>query len=331
VKPFDVPSVWMIGVGAALPATSVPNTAFAHLDTSDAWIRQRTGITQRYIASPSETTATLAASAAHTALLDAGCTPAAVDYIVVATTTPDNTFPATAALVQHMIGVPHGPAFDIQAVCAGFLFALVQAANALQLGQARTALVIGADTLSRIIDWEDRETCVLFGDGAGAVVLTNVPPGDAAAGARPTPQLITHVLHTEGRLADILSTSGGVSRHNSQGPGYIRMQGKDVFRHACEKMAASVVEVCTRGGITCADIDWLIPHQANQRILEAVARQLDIPSTRCVSTVAHHANTSAASIPIALSHTYAQFQTGQHVVMTALGAGLSWGAALWKW
>src|SRR6185312_11218637 len=283
------------GCGAYLPDRVLTNDELAaRLDTSDEWIRQRTGIAERRIAADGQLTSDLAVAAARRALDRAGMSGSDLDLIVLATATPDLTFPATATKVQAQLAMKRGAAFDVQAVCAGFIFALSVADNAIRLGQARTALVIGAETFSRILDWEDRGTCVLFGDGAGALVLNAVP--DGAPGGRGV--LSTH-LHSDGSQHDILYVDGGPS--SSRTPGFLRMEGREVFRHAVQNLSEVVDEALGANGLTAADIDWLVPHQANSRIIDAVGRRLGLPASRVVNTVARHANTSAASIPLALS------------------------------
>ena len=317
----------VIGCGAYLPERIVTNADLAaRLDTSDEWIRQRTGIGERRIASDGELTSDLAVRAAERALADAGMNGCDLDLIVLATATPDNTFPATAAKVQARLGMHRGAAFDVQAVCAGFIFALATADNALRLGQARTALVIGAETFSRILDWEDRGTCVLFGDGAGAVALrAAADPGPGGRGI-----LSTH-LHSDGRLYDILYVDGGPSstRHS----GFLRMEGREVFRQAVQHLSEVVDEALAANGLVAADIDWLVPHQANSRIIDGVARKLGLAPDKIVSTIERHANTSAASIPLALASAAAdgRIRPGQLVLIEALGGGLSWGASLVRW
>lgn len=317
----------IVGCGAYLPERIVTNIELAaRLDTSDEWIRQRTGIGERRIAAKGELTSDLAVRAALRALADAGMSGSDVDLIVLATATPDNTFPATAAKVQAQLGMNHGAAFDVQAVCAGFIFALGIADNALRLGQARTALVIGAETFSRILDWEDRGTCVLFGDGAGALVLKVVPdPGPHGRGV-----LSTH-LHSDGRQYDILYVDGGPSstRHS----GRLRMEGREVFRQAVQHLSEVVDEALAANGFTAADIDWLVPHQANSRIIDGVARKLGLAAGKIVSTIDRHANTSAASIPLALATAVAdgRIRPGHLVLLEALGGGLSWGASMLRW
>jgi 3-oxoacyl-[acyl-carrier-protein] synthase III len=317
----------IIGCGAYLPEQIVTNKDLSvRLETSDDWIRQRTGIGERRIAADGELTSDLAVGAARRALSDAGMSGSDLDLIVLATATPDNTFPATATKVQAQLGMHRGAAFDVQAVCAGFIFALATADNALRLGQARVALVIGAETFSRILDWEDRGTCVLFGDGAGALALQAVPD----QGPRGRGVLSTH-LHSDGRQYDILYVDGGPS--STQRTGYLRMEGREVFRQAVQHLSEVVEEALTANALTASDIDWLVPHQANSRIIDGVARKLGLSAEKIVSTIARHANTSAASIPLALATAAAdgRIRPGHLVLMEALGGGLSWGASLVRW
>jgi 3-oxoacyl-[acyl-carrier-protein] synthase-3 len=296
------------------------------LDTSDAWIRQRTGIGERRVAADGELTSDLAVTAARRALQHAGMSGSDLDLIVLATATPDHTFPATATKVQAQLGMRRGAAFDIQAVCSGFIFALATADNAIRLGQARTALVIGAETFSRILDWDDRGTCVLFGDGAGALVLNAVP--DTGPGGRGV--LSTH-LHSDGRLYDILYVDGGPSTTGTTG--HLRMEGREVFRQAVQHLSEAVEEALAANGLSGADIDWLVPHQANLRIIDAIGKRLSLRPDQTVITIERHANTSAASIPLALDEAVSdgRIQPGHLVLMEALGGGLTWGASLVRW
>jgi 3-oxoacyl-[acyl-carrier-protein] synthase-3 len=315
------------GCGAYLPERVVTNEELARrLDTSDDWIRQRTGIGERRIAADGELTSDLALAAARRALERAGMSGSDLDLIVLATATPDHTFPATATKVQAQLGMKRGAAFDIQAVCSGFVFALATANNAIRLGQARTALVIGAETFSRILDWQDRGTCVLFGDGAGAVVLNAVPDtGPEGRGV-----LSTH-LHSDGRYYDILYVDGGPSATGTTG--HLRMEGREVFRQAVQHLSEAVEEALAANGLTASDIDWLVPHQANLRIIDAIGKRLQLPPGRTVVTIERHANTSAASIPLALDEAVGdgRIQPGHLVLMEALGGGLTWGASLVRW
>lgn len=314
----------LVGSGGFLPETVLTNAALAErVDTSDDWIVERTGIRQRHVAAPGQLTSDLALAAAQRALADGGLGPEAVDLIILATTTPDQTFPATAAKVQARLGVHRGAAFDLQAVCSGFVFALATADNALRLGQATTALVIGAETFTRLLDWSDRGTCVLFGDGAGAVVLQAMP--EAAAQGR---GVLATCMHTDGRHHDLLYVDGGPS--STQTAGHVRMQGNAIFRQAVEHIAGAMLEACAIARVSMDAVDWFVPHQANQRILDGVARRLGVGPERMVSTVATHGNTSAASVPLALATARAdgRIKPGDLVLMEALGGGLTWGAAL---
>jgi 3-oxoacyl-[acyl-carrier-protein] synthase-3 len=315
------------GSGAFLPAKLVTNDDLSKIvDTTDEWIGQRTGIRQRYISAEDENTSDLALAAARNALAAAGLDGSDIDLIVLATTTPDQTFPATAVRVQNALGMRHGAAFDVQAVCSGFVFALAVANNFLAVGQAKRALVIGAETFSRLLDWTDRGTCVLFGDGAGAVVLE--AKSQAEAGGRGI--LSTH-LHSDGAYENILYVDGGPSGTGTVGK--VRMNGKEVFRHAVQRLAEIVDETLEANGLVAADIDWLVPHQANQRIIESTARKLQLPMERVVSTIARHGNTSAASIPLALAEAVedGRIRPGHLVLTEALGGGLTWGSALIRW
>lgn len=315
----------IVGTGSYLPERIVTNAELAaKVDTSDEWIIERTGIHQRHVAADGECTSDLATKAALRALEAAGVDPKEVDLIVLATATPDRTFPSTAATVQANLGCFGGPAFDVQAVCSGFVYALTVADNFVKAGQSKTAVVIGAETFSRILDWEDRGTCVLFGDGAGAVVLK------AAEGTGTSADdgiLSTH-LHADGRHRDLLYVDGGPS--STQTTGFLRMHGREVFRHAVVNLASVVEEALTATGLQPTDIDWLVPHQANRRIIEGTARKLGMGLERVVVTVDRHANTSAASIPLALAEAVAdgRIQKGQLVLLEAMGGGFTWGSAL---
>ncbi len=314
----------LVGIGAYLPANVVSNTRLeAMVDTTDAWIRERTGITQRAIAAPLETTASLGAEAGRRALADAGMAPEDVELIVCATATPDQTFPATAALIQARLGIPVCIAFDVQAVCTGFVYAMAVADSMMKAGQARTALVIGAETFSRILDWSDRTTCVLFGDGAGAAVLRAVP--ESEAGGR---GVLAHALRADGRQAGILHVRGGPS--SGGGTGKLAMQGQAVFKQAVTNISEAIEAACARAGIAVADVDWFVPHQANRRILDGVARRLAIPEDKVVVTVDRHGNTSAASVPLAFAAARAdgRIKPGDLVLLEAMGGGLTWGATL---
>jgi 3-oxoacyl-[acyl-carrier-protein] synthase-3 len=315
------------GCGAYLPERIVRNAELAErLDTSDEWIVQRTGIRQRHIAAPGELTSDLALRAAERALAAAGMKGADLDLIVLATATPDNTFPATATKVQARLGMTKGAAFDVQAVCSGFIYALAVADNFIRSGQAKTALVIGAETFSRILDWQDRGTCVLFGDGAGALLLNAV----SASGPAQRGILSTH-LHSDGRQHDILYVDGGPS--STRETGYLRMHGREVFRQAVHHLSSVVDEALVANGLSPADIDWLVPHQANTRIIEAVGRKLGLDEKKTVLTIERHANTSAASIPLALEEAVSdgRIRPGHIVLMEALGGGLTWGASIARW
>ena len=315
------------GVGHYLPDRVVPNSAFAEtLDTSDEWIRARTGIERRHFAAEGQTTSDLAVRAATAALDDAGLTAADIDAVIVATSTADLTFPSAATMVQGALGMERGFAFDVQAVCAGFVFALSNANALILSGQAQRVMVIGAETFSRILDWTDRGTCVLFGDGAGAVIL------EAAEGAGTTADrgILSADLNSDGRYKDILYVDGGTS---TQTTGHLRMQGKEVFRHAVEKLADTAHRALDKVGLTGDDVDWIVPHQANLRIIRATAQKMGVPMERVVVTVQDHGNTSAASIPLALSVGKArgQIRTGDLVVVEAIGGGLAWGAVVLRW
>lgn len=317
----------MTGCGAYLPERVLTNDEIARdLDTSDAWIRQRTGICERRVAAEGETTADLGTKAAERALERVGMTANDLDLLVLATATNDETFPATATAIQARLGMTRGAAFDVHAVCTGFVYALAVADNFIKTGQARTALVIGAETFSRILDWEDRGTCVLFGDGAGAVVL-EAARSDQADGRG---VLSTH-LHSDGRHHDALYVDGGPS--STQTVGHVRMEGREVFRHAVARMAEVIDEALDANGLTPGDVDWLVPHQANMRIIEAMGRRLNLPPDRVVSTVDRHANTSAASIPLALCEAVddGRIQRGDLLLMEGMGGGFTWGSALVRW
>ncbi len=313
------------GVGSYLPARIVTNQELERsVDTTDAWIVERSGIRQRHIAAEGETTSDLAFEAAKAALANAGMTADDIDLIIVGTATPDHTFPATAAKVQARLGMTRGVAFDLQAVCSGFVFAMATADNFIKAGQAKAALVIGAETFSRILDWNDRGTCVLFGDGAGAVVLKSA---EGQGTVEDQGILSTH-LHSDGRHYDLLYVDGGPS--STKTTGHVRMKGNEVFRHAVVNMAEVVGEALAANNLTSTDIDWVVPHQANIRILEGTARKLAIPKERMVVTVDRHANTSAASIPLALAEAVhdGRIKRGQLLLLEAMGGGFTWGACL---
>jgi len=310
--------------GSYLPKKILLNAELAKtVETSDEWIMDRTGIKQRHVVSEGELTSDIAAHAALKTLEKVGKKAEEIDLIIVATTTPDLTFPATATTVQAKIGAINAFAFDIQAVCSGFVYALATADNFIKSGQVKNALVIGAETLSRIVNWEDRNTCVLFGDGAGAVLLEATSEENCG--------IIASDLHSDGTLNSLLKTTGGPSLN--QQTGFIEMAGKEVFKHAVEKMSKSVLSVLEKAGLTSKDIDLLVPHQANARILNAVAARLEIPEEKVVLTVRDHANTSAASIPLALDYANSQgrIKKGDVVVLEALGGGLTWGSVVLRW
>jgi 3-oxoacyl-[acyl-carrier-protein] synthase-3 len=312
----------IISSGSYLPKKIVTNFDLEKtVDTTNDWIIERTGIKKRHIAADGELTSDIGYFAALDALQKAGLNPEDIDLIVLATTTPDLTFPSTASTIQAKLGAKNAFAFDVQAVCSGFVYALNVADNFIKVGQVKNALVIGADILSRIVNWQDRNTCVLFGDGAGAVVLQATQ--EAGEG------IIAANLYSDGSLNSILNTSGGVSF--SKDAGFIQMQGKEVFKHAVDKMTKSVVETLAKANLQVSDINWFIPHQANARILSGVAKKLNLPEEKVVMTVESHANTSAASIPLALDKIYSQIKKGDIVVFEALGGGLTWGAIILRW
>ena len=312
----------LAGTGSALPRTRVSNAELAErVDTSDEWIVERTGIRFRHIAEPDETTATLGADAAKQALAAAGLEPSDIGLIIVATATPDNTFPASATKVQALLGTPDCIAFDVAAVCSGFLYAVSVADSMLRTGAAKHALVIGSETFSRILDWEDRTTCVLFGDGAGAIVLS----AEDVEGDR---GILATRLHAEGKYCDMLYVDGGPSTTGTVGK--VRMQGREVFRHAVTNLASVLGEVMADVGLSPESIDWVVPHQANKRIIDATAKKLGLPAERVVLTVDQHANTSAASVPLALDLAVrdGRIKRGDLVVLEAMGGGFTWGAAV---
>ncbi len=316
------------GVGACTPERVVTNAELEKkVDTTDDWIVQRTGIRQRYIAGEGETTSTLATKAAQRALEAAGLTAADVDLIVLATSTPDYTFPATATQVQAALGVTRGAAFDVQAVCSGFVFAVSVAEKFIATGASACALVIGAETFSRILDWEDRTTCVLFGDGAGAIVL-KAEPGQGTTDDR---GVLTSHLRSDGRHREKLYVDGGPSATGTVG--HLRMSGREVFRHAVGMVTDVMTDAFAATGLTAGDLDWFVPHQANERIIDASAEKLGIDSKKIVKTVALHGNTSAASIPLALATAVAdgRIKRGDIVMIEAMGGGFTWGAAILRW
>ena len=311
------------GSGSALPGKAVTNAELAErVETSDEWIVERTGIRQRYIASEGETTGTLATEAARKALAAAGMDAGSIDLIVLATATPDQTFPATATKVQQALGCNGGIAFDVAAVCSGFLYAMATADSMLRTGMAKRALVIGAETFSRILDWEDRTTCVLFGDGAGAIVL------EARESDADSPGIITTKLHADGAYCDLLYVDGGPSTTGTVGK--LRMKGREVFRHAVVNLATVLGETLADAGLSAEDIDWVVPHQANARILDATARKLGLPPQKVIVTVDQHANTSAASVPLAFDVAIkdGRIKPGDLVMFEAMGGGFTWGASL---
>lgn len=316
------------GCGSALPKRCVTNAELAEtVDTDDAWIQGRTGIKQRYIADDTEFTSDLALAAARDALAHAGMQADAVDLIIVATTTPDDTFPSTATRVQAGLGLTHGAAFDVQAVCSGFIYSLSVANAMIVSGQVRTVLVIGAETFSRLLDWTDRATCVLFGDGAGAVVLQ---AADVEGETAPRGVLSTH-LHSDGRQRELLYVDGGPSRTGTVG--HVRMTGREVFRHAVTRLCESVEEALAANGMQASSVDWLVPHQANMRIIDAVGKKLNLHKDQVVVTIDRHANTSAASIPLALDVAVkdGRIKPGDVVMLEAMGGGFTWGSALVRW
>ena len=325
----------ILGCGSYLPERCVTNEELAKtLDTSDEWIRSRSGIGQRHIAAEGEFTSDLALAAGRRALEHAGIDASEIDLVICATTTPDNTFPSTAAKVQHRIGMTNGAAFDIQAVCSGFIFGLATADNFIRCGQAKTVLLIGAETFSRILDWEDRSTCVLFGDGAGAVVMRGSEQegtGGNGKGHNSGRGVLSTHIHSDGSHYDILYVDGGPS--STQTVGHLRMNGREVFRHAVTNLASIVDEALEANNLERSDIDWLVPHQANKRIIDSTAKKLGMSQDRVVLTVEKHANTSAASIPLALDTAVrdGRIQRGDLVLLEAMGGGLTWGAGLVRW
>lgn len=313
------------GVGSYLPQNILTNKELAKsVDTTDEWISQRTGIEQRHIAAEGEFTSDLATNAARAAMDAAGLSISDIDLIIVATTTPDMTFPSTATLVQNKLGMHHGMAFDLQAVCSGFVYAVATADSYIKTGMAKCALIIGAETFSRILDWEDRTTCVLFGDGAGAMVLqASQDDGDRG--------VLTSCLRSDGAHWEKLYVDGGVSR--TQTTGHVRMQGREVFRHAVGMISDVVHGAFDNAGYTTDDLDWLVPHQANRRIIDAAGKKLGIPTEKVIVTVQKHANTSAASVPLALCEGVAdgRIKQGDLVMLEAMGGGFTWGANLIRW
>lgn len=318
----------VLGCGSAKPRTVVTNEELAKkVDTSDEWIRQRTGIEQRYIAQEDETTASLGEAAARAALADADVDVSDIDIIIVATSTPDNTFPATAVNIQHRLGMRHGAAFDMQAVCSGFVYALTTADALIKTGQAKRILVIGSETFSRILDWEDRTTCVLFGDGAGAVVLE----AQEGVGLSNDRGILTSHLRSDGSHREKLFVDGGPSTTGTVG--HLRMQGREVFKHAVAMITDVIEDAFAATGLSADDIDWFIPHQANRRIIDASARKLNLAPEKVVLTVNQHGNTSAASIPLAIDVAVkdGRLKKGDLVLLEAMGGGFTWGAVLVRW
>jgi len=316
------------GVGAHLPKRIVTNDDLAKIvDTSDQWIRERSGIVQRHIADEKELTSELGAAAAKQALVRAGIDPIDIDLIVCATATPDRTFPATAVRIQNMLGVTKGAAFDVQAVCSGFVYAMAIADNFLKTGQSKRALVIGAETFSRILDWSDRSTCVLFGDGAGAVVLEAQPQ----RGTREDRGIIATLIRSDGRYEDLLYVDGGPG--STKTVGHLRMNGREVFRHAIQKISGVIEEMLVETGYAPDEIDLFIPHQANKRILDGIAKKLGVAPEKIVMTLDKHGNTSAASIPLALNEAFEahRVKEGSLILMEAMGGGFTWGAVLARW
>ena len=318
----------VLGVGAKLPERVVENADLEkQIDTSDEWIRQRTGIERRYIANDEENTVTLGADACRAALDDAGLTPDDIDLIICATSTPNNTFPASAVAIQHQLGMAHGAAFDMQAVCSGFVYAVATADAHIQAGLAHRALVVGSETFSRILDWEDRTTCVLFGDGAGAVVME----GREGRGLTSDRGVLAAKLRSDGSHKDKLYVDGGPSTTGTVG--HLRMEGREVFRHAVSMITDVITGVMDETGLDGDSIDWFVPHQANRRIIEASAKKLGIAMDKVVMTVQDHGNTSAASVPLALSVGVAdgRIKEGDVVLLEAMGGGFTWGAVLLRW
>ena len=317
----------IIGIGSYLPSETVSNDDLSKiLDTSDEWITTRSGIKQRHRAADGETTSDIALAAAQQALGNAGVTANDIDMIIVSTTTPDLTFPATAALVQKKLGISHGAAFDVQAVCSGFVYGLSVASAMVETGQTERALLIGAETMTRLLDWEDRATAVLFGDGGGAVVLEATE-----VNAESEPHIIGSYLRSDGNLTDLLYVDGGPSTTGTTGK--LRMQGREVYRHAVGNIAEAINSLLQRHALTVDDIDWFVPHQANKRIIDGVAKKIGLPPEKTVVTVQNHANTSAASIPLALHELVksGRVSSGDLIMLEAMGGGLTWGANLIRW
>ena len=316
------------GVGAYLPKRIMTNDDFSRIvDTTDAWITERTGIKQRHIAAEDELTSDLGIAAAKQALVRSGIAPGDIDLIICATATPDRTFPATAVRIQAGLGITNGAAFDVQAVCSGFVYAMTTADNFLKTGLFKRAIVVGAETFSRILDWSDRGTCVLFGDGAGAVVLEAQPQ----KGTREDRGILAARIRSDGRYEDLLYVDGGPSTTGTVG--HLRMEGREVFKHAVAMITDVIEDVFTQGGITAAELDWFVPHQANRRIIDASARKLGIAEHKVVVTVDRHGNTSAASVPLALAEAAGdgRIKKGDLVLLEAMGGGFTWGAVLLRW
>ena len=313
------------GIGASLPQEVVTNKDLSmRMDTSEEWIEERTGIKERRIASKDETTSSLGTDAAQIAIDNSGLKNSDIDLIILATATPDNTFPASATLIQSSLGIERGYAYDMQAVCSGFVFAIEAADNAIKAGNIKNALVIGSETFSRILDWDDRATCVLFGDGAGAMVLS-------ASSEDTNRGVLSNHLHSDGRYKNLLYVDGGPSTTNNVG--YLRMDGKGVFKHAVQNLSSAIIEAIEYNNIAIEDIDWFVPHQANIRILEAVSKKVGLSKDKVIITVDKHANTSAASIPLALYDAVQKdkIKTGDLVLLEAMGGGFSWGSTLIRW
>ena len=313
------------GVGASLPKKIVTNKDLTMMvDTSEEWIEERTGIKERRIASDGETTSSLGAEAAQKAINNSGLKNSDIDLIILATSTPDNTFPASATAIQSSLGIRKGYAYDMQAVCSGFVFAIEAADNAIKVGNAKNALVIGSETFSRIIDWDDRGTCVLFGDGAGAIVLS-------ASDDTSNRGVLSNHLHSDGRYGDLLYVDGGPS--TSSQVGFLRMDGKGVFKHAVHNLSSAIIEAIEYNNLKINDIDWFVPHQANKRILEAVSKKVGLSKDKVIITVDKHANTSAASIPLAINDAVEEgkIKPGDLVLLEAMGGGFSWGSTLIRW
>jgi 3-oxoacyl-[acyl-carrier-protein] synthase III len=316
------------GVGAYLPERILTNDEISQrLDTSDSWIQERTGIKSRHIAAEGEMTSDLGIKAAKSALVRAGIDPVDIDLLICATATPDRTFPSTAVRIQHAIGMTKGAAFDVQAVCSGFVFAMATADNFIRTGQSKRALVVGAETFSRILDWEDRGTCVLFGDGAGAVVLE----AQNQQGTNDDRGVLATRLRSDGRFEDLLYVDGGPS--STQTTGYLRMNGREVFRHAIQKISGVIEETLLASGLAAEEIDLFVPHQANARILDGIAKKLGVAPEKVIKTLDRHGNTSAASIPLALNQAFEahKLSEGDLVLMEAMGGGFTWGAVLARW